>query len=137
MFVGRLCITSWRDFAMASGDSMHTVSDSDVTHVLKDDGVETVVLGTLENQVTTNLNELKQKMGNGSWAVRLVFNGRFGGVLIQQQPGEGNRLHYHPNADECWVILQGEWEWFIEGEGVKRVGLHDIVVVPRGVKHQD
>ena len=54
-------------------------------------------------------------MGSGSWAARLVLNKRFGGVIIQQQPGEGNRLHYHPDADEYWVIMDGEWEWYIEG----------------------
>ena len=75
-------------------------------------------------------------MGTDSWAVRVVYNKRFGGVLIQQKPGEGNRLHYHPDADECWVILAGEWEWYIEGEGVKKVSVNDIVLVKEGVKHK-
>ncbi|HRK36738.1 MAG TPA: cupin domain-containing protein, partial [Candidatus Hydrogenedentes bacterium] len=43
---------------------------------------------------------------------------------------------YHPDADECWVILEGEWEWFIDGEGAKKVSQHDIVVVRKGTKHK-
>ena len=110
--------------------------DKDVTQVLRDDGVNNVVIGDLENVSTTSLDELIDKMGTGSWAVRLVYNEKFGGVLIQQQPGEGNRLHYHPDADECWVIMSGKWEWYIEGEGTNTVTKNDIVVVRKNVKHK-
>ena len=110
--------------------------DNDLKNVLKKDGIDDVIVGDLENLPTTNVDALREKMGDGSWAARLVYNERFGGVLIQQQPGEGNRIHYHPEADECWVILAGEWEWFIEGEGTKKVSVNDIVVVGKGVKHR-
>ena len=46
-----------------------------------------------------------------------------------------NRKHYHPNADENWVILDGEWEWWIEGQGTKKVWAKDIIVVPKKVPH--
>ena len=72
-------------------------------------------------------------MGPGSWAVRIAYNETFGGVLIQQHPGEGNRKHFHPDADENWVILDGEWQWWIDGLGTQNVKKHDIVVVPKGV----
>ena len=55
--------------------------------------------------------------------------------MIQQQAGEGNRKHNHPDADENWVILDGEWERWIEGVGKQIVKKHDIVVVPVGVPH--
>jgi len=110
--------------------------DKDVVNVLHDDGVDKVVIGDLENVTTTNIDELITKMGSGSWAARLVYNDRFGGVLIQQQPGEGNRIHYHPDADECWVIISGNWEWYIDGEGTKTVSRNDIVVAKQGVKHK-
>ncbi len=110
--------------------------DKDVAQVLRDDGVNNVVIGDLENVSTTSMDELINEMGNGSWAVRLVYNEKFGGVMIQQQPGEGNRLHYHPDSDECWVIMRGKWEWYIEGEGTNTVTKNDIVVVKKNVKHQ-
>mgnify|MGYP003112493326 CR=1 FL=1 len=111
-------------------------SDTDVTNVLKDDGVDFVELNEYENISTVNLEDVREKMGAGSWAVRIAYNEVFGGVLIQQQPGEGNRKHFHPDADENWVILDGEWEWWIDGLGTKTVKKHDIVVVPKGVLHQ-
>jgi mannose-6-phosphate isomerase-like protein (cupin superfamily) len=103
---------------------------------LNQDGVNKVVIGDMENVTTTNIDELTKQLGSGSWAVRLVYNDKFGGVVIQQQPGEGNRLHYHPDADECWVIISGIWEWYIEGEGTRTVHKNDIVVVKQGVLHQ-
>jgi mannose-6-phosphate isomerase-like protein (cupin superfamily) len=115
---------------------MSVKHDSDVANVLCDDGVDKVVIGEMENATTTNFDELISDMGTGSWAVRLVYNDRFGGVLIQQQPGEGNRMHYHPDADECWVIVSGLWEWNIEGKGVNVVSKNDMIIVEKGVKHK-
>lgn len=110
--------------------------DKDVVQVLNDDGVAKVIIGDLENVSSTNIDDLVKKMGPGSWAARLVYNEKFGGVVIQQQPGEGNRLHYHPDADECWVIMKGSWEWYIEGEGKKVVHANDIVIVRKNTKHK-
>ena len=114
-------------------------SDSDVKNVLLEDGLPAdslIEFDDFENIETTSLSELREKLGLGSWAVRIAYNKRFGGVLIQQQAGEGNRKHYHPDADENWVILDGEWEWWIEGKGTKKVKTHDIVVVPKKTWHQ-
>ena len=110
--------------------------DADVVQVLHDDGVDEVVINDMENLSTTNIDKLIERMGPGSWAVRIVYNERFGGVIIQQNPGEGNRLHYHPDADECWVIISGKWEWYIEGEGSNVVTKNDIVVVKKNIKHK-
>lgn len=111
--------------------------EADVKKILEDDGVEKIdVFHKYENPTTINLDDLRDDLGMGSWAVRIAYNERFGGVLIQQLPGEGNRKHYHPDSDENWVILDGEWEWWVEGRGTQRVFPHDIVVVPKGVWHQ-
>jgi len=114
-------------------------SDSNVKNVLVDDGLHKdslIEFHDYENIETINLDEIRKKLGMGSWAVRIAYNKRFGGVLIQQQAGEGNRRHYHPNADENWVILDGIWEWWVEGRGTKKVRINDIVVVPQKTWHQ-
>lgn len=113
-----------------------TKSDSDLIRVLEQDGVPVSELVKYENCTTVNLQELRDDLGMGSWAVRIAYNDLFGGVVIQQHPGEGNRKHFHPDADENWVILDGEWEWWIEDIGTQRVKKHDIIVVPRGVWHK-
>ena len=110
--------------------------EKDLIKVMRNDGVDKVSIVEFENKPVTSLQELKQNTGKPPWAVRVVYNERFGAVLIAQRPGEGNRLHYHPDADECWVILEGEWEWFIEGEGNKKVYRNDVILVKRNKKHR-
>lgn len=109
--------------------------DDDLVNVLKKDGVPTINAFDLINLPKISIDEIKKKMGNPPWAARIIYNEAFGGVLICQNPGEGNRLHYHAEADECWVILEGAWEWFIDGVGKKRVTVGDIVSVKKGTKH--
>ena len=110
---------------------------SNVNEVLKDDGVLAVDTVNYQNVSNINLNELQNKFGkNNSWAVRLTFNNRFGGVAIQQLPGEGNRLHLHPDAAECWVILKGKWTWYIEGQGDMEVSEGSIINVPEKTYHK-
>ena len=114
-------------------------SETDVVAVLKEDGINNADWNDMrkyENHRTVSLDQLRKDLGMGSWAVRIAYNELFGGVIIQQQTGEGNRKHYHPDADENWVILDGEWEWWIENKGIKKVKKNDIIVVPKGVWHQ-
>ena len=69
-------------------------SDSDVKNVLEEDGLLKDSLTTFhnyENITTVNLDKLREELGMSSWAVRIAYNKRFGGVIIQQQAGEGNR----------------------------------------------
>ena len=113
-------------------------ADSDVKNVLTEDGLPKEALKTFhqyENQTTVNIDVLRKELGMTSWAVRIAYNDRFGGVVIQQQSGEGNRKHYHRHADENWVILDGLWEWWIEGQGTKLVKKNDIIVVPKNTWH--
>ena len=56
-------------------------------------------------------------------------------TIISQLPGEGNRRHHHPDWNEWWYILDGEWEWEIEGKKhiVKK---DDIVFIEKNKKHK-
>jgi len=113
-------------------------TEIDLVQVLQSDGIKNIdwkTINKFENINTIGLSELRNELGMGSWAVRIAYNDIFGGVIIQQQPGEGNRKHYHPDADENWVIMDGEWEWWIEGKGTKNVKKNDIVVVPKNTWH--
>jgi homogentisate 1,2-dioxygenase len=49
-----------------------------------------------------------------------------------EQPGP--RLHIHRTFEECWVILDGEVRFTVDGETAEgRPG--SVLVVPRGVAH--
>jgi len=115
------------------------LSNDNVKKVLKEDGVKQSLIEQghdFENLSTINVKTLENNLKfKDSWAVRVIYNDRFGGVVIKQNPGEGNRLHYHPDTDECWVILEGEYEWQIENE-VKKVLAGDIVVVKANTWHK-
>ena len=114
-------------------------SDDNVENILIDDGVNDTLLEPghqFENLSKINIKTIEDKLDfNDSWAVRVIYNKRFGGVIIKQNPGEGNRLHYHPDADEIWVILEGQYEWQIEDK-VQTVSKGDIVVVKEKVWHK-
>ena len=114
-------------------------SDSNVKKVLIDDGVQDSLLKVghkFENLSTVNYKSIEQELDyKSSWAVRVIYNERFGGVIIKQMPGEGNRLHYHPDADECWIILDGKYQWQIANE-VKIVKKGDIVTVKANTWHK-
>ena len=110
--------------------------DTNLVTVLQDDGVNDIDKSHFQNLTSINLDNIKKYFGSDSWASRVVYNDRFGGVLISQMPGEGNRLHYHADAEECWFIIEGEWEWFIEGEGTMKVSKGSIINVKRNTKHK-
>ena len=114
-------------------------SDDNVNQVLKDDGIKYSILEPghkYENLTKNNIKKIEDELSfNDSWAARVVYNSRFAGVIIKQNPGEGNRLHYHPDADECWVILEGTYVWSINGIE-EEVSQGDIVVVKEKTWHQ-
>ena len=109
--------------------------DDDVMRVLRADGVRDVDgMDGLVNRPLTSWTALRAMLGD-SWARRVVLNERFGAVLICQPPGDGNRLHYHPDADEFWVVLEGEYEWEIDGTK-RSIKAGDLVWVRRGGCHR-
>ena len=107
----------------------------EVPEILKKDGVLKTNFSE-ENKPRVDLNKLISKYGSSSsWSHRLVNTENNSVTLIAQLPGEGNRLHYHPNWNEWWYILKGKWEWDIEGEKTI-VKKGDLVFIGKGRKHK-
>ena len=69
------------------------------------------------------------------WSHTLVNSKSNCATLIAQMPGEGNRLHYHSDWDEWWYIIQGQWEWFVDGETMI-VKKGDMVFIERDKRHK-
>ncbi len=117
-------------------------AEADVPAILKKDGV---IINNLDdtNHEIRNIYELINSYlspiigidGKKSWSYRLVNTESNSATLICQNPGEGNRLHYHPNWNEWWLIMQGEWIFEIEGTE-KRVKKGDLVFIPKMKKHK-
>ena len=75
--------------------------DGDLSKVLKDDGIANTDINGSLGQTIYRLAEIKQRMGKTPWVVRIIYNNYISGVLIAQNPGEGNRWHYHDGAHQC------------------------------------
>ena len=89
-----------------------------------------------ENLPLGNLSEIIERNDpNYSWCHRLVNTENNSATLVAQIPGEGNRLHYHPDWNEWWYIVQGQWKWNVEGEEFI-VQKGDFVFIKKGLKHK-
>ena len=81
--------------------------ETNVENILFKDGVRNNDFDN-ENELIINVDKLisfKKNLSN--WSKRLINTESNSATIISQQPGEGNRRHYHPNWDEWWFILEG------------------------------
>ena len=108
--------------------------EADVPSILKRDGVEKNDLFNCNKEIVS-VPEIIKENGKSSRSHRLVNTENNSATLISQMPGEGNRRHYHPNWNEWWYIVGGEWEWEIEGE-IKRVKKDDVVFIEKNRLHK-
>ena len=109
--------------------------EEDVKEILTKDGIENNYFGG-QNQMVSNVRDIiKENGANAAWSHRFVNSENNSATLISQMPGEGNRLHYHPDWNEWWYIVAGEWEWEVEGER-HIVQKDDIVFIEKGKWHK-
>ena len=111
------------------------VADADRERILNEDGVKDNTLFDFNKEIVTIRKILEKKPINTSWSHTLINSPSNCATLIAQMPGEGNRRHHHPEWDEWWYIIKGEWIWSIEGED-KNVKEGDIVFIERNRIHK-
>jgi quercetin dioxygenase-like cupin family protein len=110
-------------------------ADANVPRILKMDGVSTMTLDEA-NQEVTHIPDLIERYGRkSSWSHTVVNSESNSATLICQLPGEGNREHFHSDWNEWWFIVEGEWEWNIEGE-IKKIRKGDVVFIEKNRKHK-
>ena len=109
--------------------------ENDVSSILKKDGVVNNDLFN-SNEEIVNLEKLiVEKPKNISWSKRIVDTESNSMTIIAQLPGEGNRRHYHSNWNEWWFILDGEWEWEIDGK-IMEAKKGDLVFIKKNRIHK-
>lgn len=106
-----------------------------VPDILVKDGVMNNDLFDCNKEKVSLDKVIKSFKGKKSWSKRLVNSESNSATLICQKPGEGNRLHYHPDWNEWWYIVDGQWSWEIEGKKTK-VKKGDVVFIPKGKIHR-
>jgi mannose-6-phosphate isomerase-like protein (cupin superfamily) len=87
------------------------------------------------NTLRTRVAELLARMGPPPWSRRVIQDERQLVTLIANQPGGGNRPHWHAEFDEWWVVMAGALQWELTGGVVVDARKDDIVWVPRGTVH--
>ena len=113
----------------------HTHTEIDREIILSKDGVHNNTMDEYNKEIVS-VDEIIAKNGRStSWSHTLVNTESNSATLISQMPGEGNRLHYHPNWNEWWYIIEGEWEWEIEGQK-KTIMKGDVVFMEKRRKHK-
>jgi mannose-6-phosphate isomerase-like protein (cupin superfamily) len=106
-----------------------------VPNVMRDDGVNHDST-SVQNQVVVNIPEiLDLNPKTKSWYKTLINTESNSCTIVNQMPGEGNRLHYHAKWNEWWYILQGEWRFDIDGTSYL-VSSGDLVFIEKGKKHK-
>jgi quercetin dioxygenase-like cupin family protein len=55
-------------------------------------------------------------------------------VRVEVEPGVALPVHTHP-GEEIVYILEGTWEYQVEGTGVQTLKAGDVAFVPAGTKH--
>jgi CMP-N-acetylneuraminic acid synthetase/quercetin dioxygenase-like cupin family protein len=109
--------------------------ETDVPTILEKDGVLFNDLHSSNSEIPVNVKKIISAFNsNTSWSKRIIDTENNSATLIHQLPGEGNRKHYHPDWNEWWYIVDGQWEWNIEGKKVT-VEKNDIVFIPKGKLH--
>ena len=118
-----------------SSNQVQKIYDADVAQILEGDGVRK------NNQLSYNLEKVSlqkliDKYGRKeSWSHTVINSPSNSATLIAQLPGEGNRMHYHHDWDEWWYILEGEWEWLVEGQK-KQILAGEVIFIERNRKHK-
>jgi mannose-6-phosphate isomerase-like protein (cupin superfamily) len=105
-----------------------------VPEILDKDGIEGRNF-EVENQTIVNAAEIISNADSTSWIRRVVNTENNSCCLISQQPGHGNRRHFHPNWNEWWYIVDGEWDFEIASQ-FYRIKKNDIVFIPKNTWHK-
>ena len=116
-------------------DKVAETAETDVQSILKRDGVKENDFKNENLPLVTLCDIIKQEDNTRSWSRRIVNTENNSATLISQLPGEGNRLHYHPNWNEWWYIVDGQWDWEIGGETFT-VKKGDVVFIQKNKLHR-
>jgi len=103
----------------------------DVKALLKQSGA--VVPTQLELEISHHYGiERFRQVGS---AMITVINREYCKRLVLMLPGQWHPEHWHTNKDETFHILHGDIDLVLAGER-RRCVKNDVVVIPRGVKHE-
>lgn len=116
-------------------DDDKLIYDANREKILVEDGVVKNEMFDYNKERVSINKIIESNSKTESWSHTVINSPSNSATLIAQMPGEGNRMHYHHDWDEWWYILQGKWEWLVEGEK-KNIKAGDVVFIERNRKHK-
>ena len=111
------------------------IFDAERNRILDMDGVKIRSMDDCNKEQVHVPDIIEQYGREQAWANTLVDSPSTTSTLIGQMPGEGNRMHYHPEWDEWWFIIEGRWEWSIDDKVIE-VKAGDVVFIERNRPHK-
>ena len=69
------------------------------------------------------------------WDPHVVADYNDNDVMVVKFQGEFP-FHKHDDTDDFFLVLEGQMEMDIEGEGPRKVGPGEMFIVPKGVVHR-
>lgn len=109
--------------------------ENDVLSILIKDGIKEIDFEN-ENKLISDINKIIVNNKNlKSWSKRLINTESNSATLICQNPGEGNRRHYHSNWNEWWYIIKGEWLFEIEND-IHKIKQGQLILIKKNLKHK-
>jgi len=113
-----------------------------VAKLLSTDGIKNIDVNLLKNQTLTKLKDVMNSFPKGESFAKRIVNASDSapinsGSLICQNKGEGVRKHYHPEADEFWVMIKGLHKFEIGKDNKEFIAEPgDIVYSPKNEFHK-
>lgn len=118
-----------------SSDIDNLIYDANREVILVEDGVVKNEMFSYNKEKVSIKKIIQSNSKTESWSHTVINSPSNSATLIAQMPGEGNRMHYHHDWDEWWYIIEGKWEWLIEGEK-KRINAGEVIFIERNRKHK-
>lgn len=118
-----------------SSDIDNLIYDANREIILVEDGVVKNEMFSYNKEKVSIKKIIESNSKTESWSHTVINSPSNSATLIAQMPGEGNRMHYHHDWDEWWYIIEGKWEWLIEGEK-KRINTGEVIFIERNRKHK-
>jgi quercetin dioxygenase-like cupin family protein len=88
------------------------------------------------NRLIDSLEEVKARNGNPPWRERELATERFRMVVLCWPPGFVYPKHYHPRADEFWLIQEGRIRVSFDEGPAKEAGPGSVLFAKKGTVHE-
>jgi quercetin dioxygenase-like cupin family protein len=88
------------------------------------------------NKLVDSLDEVKARNGDPPWREMELATERFRMVVLCWPPGFVYPKHYHPRADEFWLVREGKVRVAFDDEPATVAGPGSVLFAEKGTVHE-